>query len=149
MKNKFLALSLFIAALLAGCATADRLNNVRIGMSEDQVVAVMGKPDSRSAQRNIEYLTYYLNNESRAGDQPYSVRLVDGKVESFGRFAQLFDIYNRPPTGVGPQSPSYGMPTANVDLAGQLQRLKVMKDQGTLTPEEFEKAKANLLGLQH
>ncbi|HTZ21375.1 MAG TPA: outer membrane protein assembly factor BamE, partial [Opitutaceae bacterium] len=86
MKNILTALILLLAALFTGCTTADKLNNVRIGMSKDQVIAVMGQPDSTSAQANIEYLTYYLSNDSSytyGRDQPYMVRLVDGKVESF------------------------------------------------------------------
>jgi hypothetical protein len=41
---------------------------------------------------------------------------------------------------VRPDSP--GAPT---DLASELTRLKALKDQGVLTDEEFQKAKAKLL----
>jgi hypothetical protein len=99
MKNILTAFILLLAALFTGCATADKLNDLRIGMSKDQVIALLGQPDSTSAQANIEYLTYYLSNDASYRDQPYMVRLVEGKVESFGRFMQLFDIYNRPVGG--------------------------------------------------
>jgi len=87
--------------------------------------------------------------------------LVDGKVESFGRFMQLFDIYNRPITGAAPGTnvapmmmatpgtnvaPMMGAP-ATEDLATQIQRLKALKDQGVLTDEEFQKAKQKLLSV--
>jgi Short C-terminal domain/SmpA / OmlA family len=166
MKIKIIAIALFTAALFAGCATADKLNDVRIGMSKDQVISLLGKPDSMSAQANIEYLTYYLSNDANYGrDRPYSVRVVDGKVESFGRFMQLFDIYNRPVTGstqaaMGgmpmPGMPMEGMPmgtamttarfSRTTDLAGEIQRLKALKDQGAITDDEFVKAKQKLLG---
>jgi hypothetical protein len=160
MKKIITAFILLLAALFAGCTTADQLNKLRIGMSKDQVVAVLGQPDSTSAQANIEYMTYYLSNDSSYGrDQPYMVRLVEGKVESFGRFLQLFDIYNRPvggnsmgqtitPLG-GPSVPlSVVQPNTPPDLALSLTRLKALKDQGVLTDEEFQKAKAKLLSDQ-
>jgi len=148
-------LALFFAVLLAGCVTADKLNNVRIGMTKDAVTSLLGQPDSTSAQGNIEYLTYYLAAESgNSRDQPYSVRLVDGKVESFGRFAQLFDIYNRPVSGTpqaGPGMPApYPMaPAGASDLGTQLEKLKLLRDQGALTEQEFQLAKQRLLSGQH
>ena len=156
MKTKLVLLVLLVAGMLAGCATADRLNRVHIGMNQEEVIAIMGPPNSKSAQGNIEYLTYYLSNESRPGDQPYSVRLVDGKVESFGRFAQLFDIYNRPVAGSTQASPAYGPtygsvypvaanPVGTPGLASEIQRLKTLKDQGILTEDEFQRGKDRLL----
>jgi hypothetical protein len=147
MKIRFFAPLLLCLSLLVGCATANKLNDLRIGMTKDQVIAILGKPDSTSAQSNIEYLTYYLVSDTatRIGDQPYSVRLVNGQVESFGRFMQLFDIYNRPVSGAS--SPSVGTPGQPVaGLATELQKLKTLKDQGALTEEEYQTAKARLLG---
>jgi Short C-terminal domain/SmpA / OmlA family len=162
--NRYLITAIFACALLAGCATADRLNQIRIGMTKDQVVAIMGTPDSTSAQANMEYYTYYLLNESQYGrDQPYMIRFVDSKVESFGRFAQLFDAYNRPAVGTpqaGMASPQGAMMpfgpgmTAPVsiirqrpvmDLASEIQKLKELRDSGVLTEDEFQKAKAKVL----
>ena len=128
-------------------------------MSKDQVVAILGQPDSTSAQANIEYMTYYLSNDNSNGrDQPYMVRLVEGKVESFGRFLQLFDIYNRPVGGNGmgqtvtplgaTSTPFTAVRPSAPDLATSLARLKALKDQGALTDEEFQKAKAKLLSDQ-
>lgn len=141
---------LFFAILLTGCGyTAEQLNSIRIGMTKDQVTGILGQPDSTSAQANIEYLTYYLttdNGRVYGGNQPYSVRLVDGKVESFGRFMQLFDIYNRPPVGSTVNGATWA-PNNSADLlANQLQRLTALRNQGALTDEEFREAKAKLLG---
>lgn len=163
MKTKLYCLMLFaVGSLLMGCQTSAALNQIHIGMSKDQVVSVLGQPDSMSAQANVEYMTYYLTTESGYGrDQPYMVRLVNGKVESFGRFAQLFDLYNRPVTSSMPGDPGFpapglaglvGAPSAIVapagvpDLAGQIQKLKALRDSGAITDEEFTKAKAKLLG---
>jgi hypothetical protein len=163
MKSKILlSVMILTGALLAGCATSDALNNLRIGMSKDQVISLLGKPDSTSAQANVEYLTYYLEVETPEGpgrDQPYLVRLVDGKVESYGRFAQLYDLYTRPVNGAPPAINELPLPMqaaisappaapAAPDLATQLQKLKDLKDQGVLTDDEFQKAKAKLLSGQ-
>jgi len=149
-------LLLLISSFLGGCYTASQLNSIRIGMTKDQVTSILGRPDSTSAQSNVEYLTYYLSNEQSYRDQPYSVRLVDGKVESFGRFMQLFDIYNRPITSARPGDPNF--PQSNLyggvavlprqqspDLASQLERLKALKDKGALTDEEFQRSKEKLI----
>ena len=158
MKNKLLALaSLLIVGLLVGCNSAEQLNNIHIGMSKDQVLAIMGTPNSTSAQANVEYLTYYLEGDAEYGrDRPYMVRLVDGKVESYGRFAQLTDLYNRPVAGETniPPSPMQMQPMAapmaapGSDIGTQLEKLKMLKDQGVLTDDEFQRAKAKLLSSQ-
>jgi hypothetical protein len=157
--------TLMISVLLAACQTSAKLNNIHIGMTKDEVQSTMGVPDSTSAQANVEYMTYYLESDAGYGrDQPYMIRLVNGKVESFGRFAQLFDLYNRPVTSALPGQPNFpqlgtsivsspqvapaaGFPpaAARPDLVAQLQQLKLLKDQGVLTEDEFQKAKAKLL----
>lgn len=148
-----------IGALAVGCTTSSRLNDIRIGMSKSDVIAILGTPDTMSAQANVEYLTYYLVADNGYGrDQPYMVRLVSGKVESFGRFAQLFDLYNRPVTNAQPGDPNFPagavlgtgtlVQAPGTDLASELQKLKALKDQGVLTDEEFQKAKEKLLSDQ-
>jgi len=160
MKARIQVLVLMLAsAILAACtSSSDQLNRLHIGMTVDEVTAILGKADSTSAQANVVYLTYYLDAPGNfyGREQPYMVRLVDGKVESFGRFRQLFDLYSRPITGAQPGDPNfpqaYGLGTPTVihtsntmDLAGQIARLKALKDQGALTEEEFQKAKDKLL----
>jgi len=153
--RRFLSL-VFACFLLGGCVSSEQLNDIKIGMTKDQVIAVLGKSDSMSAQANVEYLTYFLDAPGLSGrEQPYMVRLVNGKVESFGRFRQLFDLYSRPVTSAQPGSPNFpqvfGSGTQTVttvevpDLAGQIARLKALKDQGALTDAEFQKAKDKLL----
>jgi hypothetical protein len=164
--RKILIATVLAGALLAGCESSAKLNEVHIGMSKADVTALMGAPDSTSAQANVEYMTYYLTSEAGYGrDQPYMVRLVNGKVESFGRFAQLFDLYNRPVTSATPGQadfPQLGISSAAasiagatsalnsgggapLDLATEISRLKTLKDQGVISEEEFQKAKAKLL----
>jgi outer membrane protein assembly factor BamE (lipoprotein component of BamABCDE complex) len=150
MKSKIACLTVLIVVLLAGCATAEKLNDVRIGMTKDQVIALLGTPDSTSAQANVEYLTYYLENDENYGrDRPYMVRVVDGKVESFGRMLQLWDLQNRPVGGTqNPAATGTTIAPDSTDLATQIEKLKALKDQGVLTDEEFQKAKDKLLAPQ-
>jgi hypothetical protein len=167
MKSRIaLAFTLLAGLLFAGCATSAKLNDIHIGMTKAEVQSILGTPDSTSAQANVEYMTYYLETDSGYGhDQPYMIRLVNGRVESFGRFAQLFDLYNRPVTNALPGQPDFPQPgytvgnpllpqativrtdstSSKADLVSALEKLKALKDQGVLTDEEFQKAKAKLL----
>jgi hypothetical protein len=75
-------------------ATGAMPNNtasLRLGMTKDEAIATMGKPEAISAERNVEYLNYTITDSqgSLVRARPYQVRLVDGKVDSFG-FASPF-----------------------------------------------------------
>jgi hypothetical protein len=93
MKRKCLFV-LAALALLAGCATADRMNGLSIGMTREQVISVMGAPDTTGAQGNNEYLIYRLSDtklESLVGfTEPYVVELKEGKVDAFGKRSGVF-----------------------------------------------------------
>jgi hypothetical protein len=132
----------------AGCSTnASKLSDVRIGMTKPEIVGLLGEPHATTAQANTEYLTYYLSQDPSVRDQLYMVRIVDHKVESFGRFLPLLEVYNRPINGGSPLALGALMPfTVNTDIVTQLQQLKALKDQGVLTDEEFQRAKQRLLG---
>jgi hypothetical protein len=148
MRAKFAGFaSLLMALALTACVSnSAKLNEVRIGMPKSEVVGVLGQPDSTSGQANIEYLTYYLTNDAYGRQEPYMVRLVDAKVESFGRFIQLLDVYNRPVNGFRPVGMGAIMPYAvNTEIAQQLEHLKALKDAGSLTDVEYQQAKQKLL----
>ena len=100
---KFL-LSVVCVVAVAGCVVIPgkrvSFNDIKIGMSRAEAVAVLGKPHRVSAKGNVEHLYY---NESAlyigilgVGKDPKSnrdleVRLVDGKVESFGEVGEHFE----------------------------------------------------------
>ena len=97
-------LSLFCVVAVAGCVVIPgkrvSFNDIKIGMSRAEAEAVLGKPHRVSAKGNVEHLYY---NESAlyigilgVGKDPKSnrdleVRLVDGKVESFGEVGEHFE----------------------------------------------------------
>ncbi len=87
MKTNLILVGL-VALLLAGCQTSSTaINNIRPGMSEREVVAILGKPKARVSNTDGTTTLDYTLNESRVQSlhAPYFVRMVDGKVESYGR----------------------------------------------------------------
>ncbi len=74
-----------LAVVLSGCAAnSSRMNKLVIGMPREDVIRVLGKPHVVSAQGNQEYLTYNFINRGAGDIQPYSVRLINRRVEAFG-----------------------------------------------------------------
>jgi hypothetical protein len=124
-----------------GYTSSLKLADLRIGMTKEEVQSVLGPPDSTSAEAKVEYMTYYLELPAHVAiydrHPRYMVRLVNGRVESFGRFVELFDLYVRPVDRAAP--------APRLDLASELARLKALREQGSLTDGEFERAKAIVL----
>ena len=87
--------------MLAGCVVLPSkrvsFNDIKIGMPRDEAVKILGKPHRASAKDNVESLYY---NESalyigvfgigkvKEKNRQYELRLVDGKVESFGKLGE-------------------------------------------------------------
>lgn len=82
-------LLMFVMAILTGCATAHKMNNINLGMTKQQVVAILGSPASTSAITGIEYLNYRFSETDEHAfngiTTPYYVQIVDGKVIAYGR----------------------------------------------------------------
>lgn len=145
-KLKAVMCSLLVLGLTACVSSSAKLNSVHLGMAKSELVQRLGEPQNRSGQGNTEYLTYYLTNDDRASGQPYMVRLIDGKVESFGRFVQLADTLYAPGNGATPSNVGAIMPYAmNMDVVTQLQHLKALEERGVLTPEEAKRVRERLL----
>jgi hypothetical protein len=93
LKINKLLLAVLLGSFLSGCATAYKMNNISLGMTKPEVIKKLGRPASTSAQSGVEYMNYKL---SETGDDeflgtytPYFVRIVDGKVESYGRMGDF------------------------------------------------------------
>jgi len=107
MKN-LLCLAVICMLLFSGCAVHRKLfyskaemdeynvkefpslkmNTIEIGMTKKQVIDIMGQPGSTSAINNTMYLNYMLhewNHPDGKEKTAYFVRLIDGKVESYGK----------------------------------------------------------------
>lgn len=133
-------------AVLAGCASsAARLDRVQNGMNRNQVLTLLGTPDGTRVRDNVEYLTYYFPPGPAAGEHPYMVRLVNGQVDTVGRFVQLADL-----EAVGPSKPTAGMGAifsrhAFPDVATQLKELAALRTRGEISESEFAQARRDIL----
>jgi hypothetical protein len=88
-------LVIWVALALAACAipNAHKTEKLRLGMAKEEVLNVLGRPASVGADKEAEILYYRM---LEAGSTPLGsghsitvyVRLVGGKVESFGRIAE-------------------------------------------------------------
>jgi outer membrane protein assembly factor BamE (lipoprotein component of BamABCDE complex) len=142
-------MTLFLTAvLLAGCATANKISSVQIGMTRGDVVKVMGQPNSVSAKGNSEYLNYALaetgDDAFRGWTKPYYVRLINGKVESYGRTGD-FDSTKTPTVRLESDQTVKQIGNGGTDLYSELTKLKELKDSGVITEAEFQAQKKRLL----
>lgn len=80
-------LKLMTTALLCffivACSTAGRLHKLEVGMPKQDALEILGKPNSVGASSGVEVL-HYVDDNGWWRYSYYFVRLVDGKVESFG-----------------------------------------------------------------
>ena len=140
--------------MFLGCATAHKMNMVGLGMTKAEVIQTLGKPVSVSAQGKAEYLNYSLCEKGWPSPScnittPYYVRLVDGKVESYGRMGD-FDstkdprkiIVEREDT-IKADINSHG--SGEPDMYTKLMKIKQLKEEGLLTEEEFQQEKTKIL----
>jgi hypothetical protein len=131
-----------------GCASASKINGVQLGMTKAEVVSVMGQPVSISAQGKAEYLNYSLRESYEVGSlkMPYYVRLVDGKVESFGRTGD-FNSTQVPTVRIeNDQTIKKEVKVeGSGDLYTELKKLQELKDSGVLTEEEFQTQKKKII----
>src|SRR5438093_714902 len=83
---KLALLSALAALLVVGCGTTSAtLSKISVGMTKDEVVKIMGPPHVVAAKGDQEYLSYNLDVENLGGKREYFVKLVNGRVDSFGQ----------------------------------------------------------------
>jgi hypothetical protein len=79
-------LALILLITLTACVTGDRMQNVREGMSKDDVIATLGNPDGFLRKGDYEALRY--TNRLISGwswdRADYNVILQDGRVIAYG-----------------------------------------------------------------
>lgn len=86
---RFIVVLIATVALLTGCAPWLPLENVSTGMTKPEVLAQLGKPTDAAGTGNVEYLWY---NPVNRFWQRYYIRLVNGKVESYGPLGSEPDL---------------------------------------------------------
>lgn len=154
-----LAFSLPILTPLAliGCAaaTAEKMVNLQMGMTRAQVVQVMGSPTSVGSINDSDYLNYNLCVASCAGPipfrqfRPFYVRLIKGKVESFGEKGD-FGSTKTPTMRIEVDKTERSTtenrtPKQDADIFSELRKLKELLDAGVITRAEFDARKKLIL----
>jgi hypothetical protein len=84
MTLKPIMMMVLLGMLCLACAYSGKMNNIRLGMTRDEVTEVMGAPSSTSGKGSVMYLKYRLTAWFFDTDT-YYVRLVDGSVDAYGR----------------------------------------------------------------
>ena len=79
-----LAVIVCVVWLLGGCASETRTNRLQLGMARAEVLSIMGQPQNTRASGQTEYLVYRLR-DSIGNPSEFFVRIVDGKVDAYGR----------------------------------------------------------------
>ena len=136
-----------IAVFLFGCATAHKTNRINVGMSKQEAINIMGKPVSVSAKEGVEYLNYQLA-ETASDDwngiyTPYFVRIIDGKVDSYGKVADFnSDEFEQKIINLLNNEFKY---LDNDFMYTELMKLNELKEAGILTEEGFEREKREIL----
>jgi outer membrane protein assembly factor BamE (lipoprotein component of BamABCDE complex) len=80
--------SVICLVALAACHTTDGMKNLRVGMTRDEALRVMGNPDAVSAEGDTELLDYRLR-DGMFTNRAFAVELRDGRVTRFGRRAEV------------------------------------------------------------
>lgn len=96
MKKSIAYVSLVL--VMVGCAPkahqmSGHIANASLGMTKQQVMNTMGQPTSVSAKGSTEYMMYklctaegdFMNDWRCRHWESYFVRLVNGRVESYGQ----------------------------------------------------------------
>lgn len=81
-------LSFFAIVLLTGCLHAgeirgDSLSDIKLGMSKQEIIKVLGKPKGISADDKSETYRYYMDNGNWTSDN-YDFIFVNDKLKFFG-----------------------------------------------------------------
>jgi hypothetical protein len=98
---------LCIAALsmwLCGCIPpSSDMNLISLGMTKQQVIEVMGEPDTTTATYTNEYFNYALAEGClvsmtliRCPLTPYFARFINGKVDAYGRSGDFGTMQKSP-----------------------------------------------------
>lgn len=94
---KKIIIAAILSAILCGCVTAKKMNRLSVGMTKQEVVHVMGYPASTASPGGgIEILRYELSSTRLQAEyhitEEYYVKLVDGRVDSYGRIGDATGI---------------------------------------------------------
>ena len=149
----------FLCVVFAGCVSnTDSFNRISVGMTKDEVVSTIGAPTSTRATGKLEVLVYNLAPSGvkwtvvpaeKATFPEYFVRLIDGRVESFGKMGD-FDSTKNPAIDINTKSKVDATVTQSgtgnkIDLESELRRLDRLRKDGLITDADYDAQKKKLL----
>ena len=127
---------------------------VRVGMTEEQAVGVLGRPAATVVQGATTYLEYETYDQDRwfgggrkENLQVFVVRLVGGKVDAVGKKGDLEDP-KAPSTRIEGYRKPGAKPAATAapfDLRTELEKLEKMKRDGLITESEYRDLRQRVL----
>lgn len=88
MKKFSLVLILIICFSYSCVRYSNRMNDINLQMNKQEVIGILGKPNNISAKDRTEYLNYTFVTPG-VGYEQFFVRLVDGKVDAYGRLGDF------------------------------------------------------------
>ena len=87
---------MYLTGCNSGSGTPSRLFKTRpnfakidVGMTKEQVLAILGEPEETKAQAGVQYIVYWDLVTSGFTADKYFVRFIEGKVESFGNMGDF------------------------------------------------------------
>ena len=150
--KKFITL-LLSCLVLTSCMTskyARKLNSIEIGMTPQQVVAIMGQPHQTSAKDECVYYIYQalVLDAILCHYEYHYVRFINDRVDSYGKQGD-FDSTKDNQIKVSIENTTTTK-TITDDNEGdeswnRLQQLKKMMDSGLITEEEFQSKKKEII----
>ncbi|RYY76062.1 MAG: SHOCT domain-containing protein [Gammaproteobacteria bacterium] len=124
------------------------LSSLKIGMTQEEVYKAIGKPAKVSSQGAISYLSYGWDDpwDGRIGAaEEYYVRLLNGKLESFGEKGD-FDSTKNPTLDVNTKMDiNVDQRSTEKDFYTEITKLKSLLDAGAITQAEYDAKKKTLL----
>jgi hypothetical protein len=76
-----------VAFLLAGCFAGQQITQIDAGMSREQVIGILGRPDAYRSAGDTEAMTYsnrLMPGWSWGDTADYNVVLTNGRVSAYG-----------------------------------------------------------------
>lgn len=146
-------------ALSMGCTEpAFTPAKARVGMTEEQVVAALGRPTATIVQGGATFLEYETYDQDRwfgsgrkENVQVFLVRLTGGKVDAVGKKGDLEDpkapstrIEGAGKPGAEPAAAT-AVPSAPFDLRAELEKLEKLQRDGLITEAEFRDLRQHAL----
>ena len=127
--------------LMVGCGTPPpSFDRISVGMTKEQVKAVIGKPDAVATQGKTEYWNYKETWDMGVQLRGWwFVRFIDGKVESFGQRGDFDSTKDPTQKIIIDKTDKITMDSVTkFDLATELAKLEKLKKDGLISAEDYE-----------